>query len=83
MTPDRPPLTEAELDAISERLLDKMLKRLAHMATAENDAPPPAFTPEPKPTKKPTIRCDAKVQPTAEDYERAARWHRRRTRTGE
>jgi hypothetical protein len=37
-----PALSEAELDELAERLLTKMLERLARRQQASNDRPPPA-----------------------------------------
>lgn len=58
---DRAPLTESEIDAISERILDKMLKRLAAAALTpaaepENQqAMPSVKKVRPDPTKKPSL----------------------------
>lgn len=44
---DRQPLSDEELDAISEKLLAKLLDRLARRQAAENDATPRPRKPPP------------------------------------
>jgi len=70
-------LSDAELERISELLLDKMLKQLAKVSSQE---PVPASNTNGEPNKcgKVTIRPTGTERPTAADYEFAARWNRRR-----
>lgn len=78
-------LSDDELDAISEKLLDKMLKRLAKVVSSEDERP--AIAPS-NGNGRPPAKCGRvtlqtsldDVQPTAEDYAHAQRVRRKHAR---
>ena len=74
---DRAPLTDDELDAISEKLLDKMLRKLAKLALQHDPATPSNSNGRPNKCGKVTIHPTGDERPTAEDYARAQRLHRK------
>lgn len=76
---ERAPLSDADIDAISERILDKMLKRLAAAASALTPDSEPANQQAMPSVKK--VRPDPKAKPTLDDFQQA-RAHNLRTRRG-
>jgi len=78
-------LNDDDLEILAEKLLAKMLVRLAQRAQAENDPAPvdgAAATRRAEPVpkfKKRTVASRA-VRPTPADEEFAARWTRQRAR---
>lgn len=77
-------LNDEDLDILAEKILAKMLGRLARQQRAENDVPaPPPPLPPPGPAppfKKRTLPRSNDVRPTPADYEYVARWKRRHGR---
>lgn len=75
-------LSDEELDALSEKLLDKMLKRLAKVTQAECDQPSNGNARPPAKCGKVTIKSDDDdhVKPTDEDYAHARRLQRKHAR---
>lgn len=74
-------LNDEDLDILAEKILAKMLGRLARQQRAENDVPAPPPPPgRAPPFKKRTLARNNDVRPTPADYEFAARWARRHGR---